>query len=78
MVQNGFMGEVMNIRDLKKGDVVDVLKPYSDRRVSFEVLLNNVDNFLMLHNENNDRTIHLFYDDETDMKYAKYNFGLEV
>ena len=68
----------MNIRDLKKGDFVDVVKPYSDRRVSFEVLLNNVDNFLILHNENNDRTIHLFYDDETDMKYAKYNFGLEV
>ena len=67
----------MNIRDLKVGDVVDVVKPYSDRRVSFKVLLNNVDNFLTLHNENNDRTIHLFYDDETDMKYAKYNFGLE-
>ena len=67
----------MNIRDLKVGDFVDVVKPYSDRRVSFEVLLNNVDNFLILHNENNDRTIHLFYDDETDMKYAKYNFGLE-
>ena len=67
----------MNIRDLNKGDIVDVVKPYSDRRVSFEVLLNNVDNFLILHNENNDRTIHLFYDDETDMKYAKYNFGLE-
>ena len=78
MVQNGFMGEVMNIRDLKVGDFVDVIKPYSDRRVSFEVLLNNVDNFLMLHNENNGRTIHLFYDDETDMKYAKYNFGLEI
>ena len=67
----------MNIRDLKVGDFVDVVKPYSDRRVSFEVLMNNVGNFLMLHNENNDRTIHLFYDDETDMKYAKYNFGLE-
>ena len=78
MVQNGFMGECMNIRDLKKGDFVDVVKPYSDRRVSFEVLLNKVDNFLILHNENNGRTIHLFYDDETDMKYAKYNFGLEV
>ena len=78
MVQNGFMGEVMNIRDLKKGDIVDVVKPYSDRRVSFKVLLNKVDNFLILHNENNGRTIHLFYDDETDMKYAKYNFGLEV
>ena len=68
----------MNIRDLKVGDFVDVVKPYSDRRVSFEVLLNDVDNLLMLHNENNGRTIHLFYDDETDMKYAKDNFGLEV
>ena len=35
----------MNIRDLKKGDIVDVVKPYSDRRVSFEVLMNDVDNF---------------------------------
>ena len=68
----------MNIRDLKVGDFVDVVKPYSDRRVSFKVLMNNVGNFLMLHNENNGRAIHLFYDDETDMKYAKYNFGLEV
>ena len=68
----------MNIRDLKEGDFVDVVKPYSDRRVCLKVLLNNVDNFLILHNENNGRTIHLFYDDETDMKYAKYNFGLEV
>ena len=42
------------------------------------MLLNDVDNFLILHNENNGRTIHLFYDDETDMKYAKYNFGLEI
>ena len=68
----------MNIRDLKEGDFVEVVKPYSDRRVCLKVLLNNVDNFLILHNENNGRTIHLFYDDETDMKYAKYNFGLEV
>ena len=68
----------MKIRNLKEGDFVDVVKPYSDRRVCFKVLLNDVDNFLMLHNENNGRTIHLFYDDETDMKYAKYNFGLEV
>ena len=67
----------MNIRNLKEGDFVDVVKPYSDRRVSFEVLSNIVDNFLILHNENNGRTIHLFCDDETDMKYAKYNFGLE-
>ena len=68
----------MKIRNLKEGDIVEIVKPYSDRRVSFEVLLNKVDNFLILHNENNGRTIHLFYDDETDMKYAKYNFGLEI
>ena len=68
----------MNIRNLKEGDFVDVVKPYSDRQVCFKVLMNNVGNFLMLHNENNGRTIHLFYDDETDMKYAKYNFGLEI
>ena len=68
----------MNIRDLKEGDFVEVVKPYSDRLVCFKVLLNKVDNFLILHNENNGRTIHLVYDDETDMKYAKYNFGLEV
>ena len=67
----------MNIRDLKKGDIVDVVKPYSDRRVSFKVIRNFLDDILILHNENNGRTIHLFYD-ETDMKYAKYNFGLEV
>ena len=68
----------MNIRDLKKGDFVDVVKPYSDRRVSFKIIRNFLDDMLILHNENNGRTIHLFYDDETDMKYAKYNFGLEV
>ena len=67
----------MNIRDLKKGDIVDVVKPYSDRRVSFKVIRNFLDDILILHNENNGRNIHLFYDDETDMKYAKYNFGLE-
>ena len=67
----------MNIRDLKVGDFVDVVKPYSDRRVSFKVIRNFLDDVLFLHNENNGRTIHLFYDDETDMKYAKYNFGLE-
>ena len=68
----------MNIRDLKEGDFVDVVKPYSDRRVCFKVIRNLVDDVLFLHNENNGRTNHLFYDDETDMKYAKYNFGLEV
>jgi hypothetical protein len=68
----------MNIRDLKKGDFVDLVKPYSDRRVCLKVIRNFPDDILILHNENNGRDVHLVYDDETDMKYAKYNFGLEV
>ena len=47
----------MNIRDLTEGDFVDVVKPYSDRRVSFEVVRNFLDDMLILHNENNGRTI---------------------
>ena len=47
----------MNIQDLKKGDIVDVVKPYSDRRVSFEVVRNFLDDMLILHNEKNGRTI---------------------
>ena len=68
----------MNIRDLKEGDIIDVVKPYSDRRVCLKVIRNFLDDMLILHNENNGRTIHLFYDDETDMKYAKFKFDLEV
>ena len=41
----------MNIRDLKEGDFVDVVKPYSDRRVSFKIIRNFLDDMLILHNE---------------------------
>lgn len=68
----------MKITDLKEGDIVDVVKPYSDRRVSFTVIENIVGDVLFLFNEENGKGIHLFYEDEEDMWYAKATFGLEV
>ena len=53
----------MNIYDLKEGDTVEVVKPYSDRKVEFTVVTNIVDDVLFLFNENNGKGIHLFYDD---------------
>jgi len=68
----------MKITDLKEGDVLDVIKPYSDRLVQFTVVRNIVDDVLVLFNENNNLVIDLFYEDEEDMWYAKATFGLEV
>lgn len=68
----------MKITDLKEGDVLDVIKPYSDRLVQFTVVRNIVDDVLVLFNENNDKCLHLFYEDEEDMWYAKANFGIEL
>ena len=68
----------MKITDLKENDVLDVIKPYSDRQVQFTVVRNIVDDVLVLFNENNDKSLHLFYEDEEDMWYDKANFGIEV
>lgn len=68
----------MNIYDLKEGDIVEVVKPYSDRKVEFTVVTNIVDDVLFLFNENNGKGIHLFYDDPEDMWYAKANFGIDT
>lgn len=68
----------MNIYDLKEGDVVEVVKPYSDTKVEFTVVTNIVDDVLFLFNENKDRGIHLFYDDPEDMWYARANFGINI
>ena len=68
----------MKIADLKEGDVLDVIKPYSDRRVQFTVVRNIVGDVLVLFNESNDKSLHLFYGDEEDIWYAKANFGLEL
>lgn len=68
----------MKITDLKEGDVLDVVKPYSDRQVQFTVVRNIVGDVLVLFNENNDLVINLFYEDEEDMWYAKATFGIEL
>lgn len=68
----------MKITDLKEGDVLDVIKPYSDRQVQFTVVRNIADDVLVLFNENNNLVINLFYEDEEDMWYAKANFGVDV
>ena len=68
----------MKINDLKEGDVLDVIKPYSDRQIQFTVVRNIVGCVLVLFNENNNLVIHLFYEDEEDMWYAKANFGIEL
>ena len=57
----------MNIYDLKEGDIVEVIKPYSDSKVEFTVITNIIDDVLFLFNENNGKGIHLFYDDPEDM-----------
>ena len=68
----------MKITDLKEGDVLDVVNPYSDRQVQFTVVRNIVGDVLVLFNENNDLVINLFYEDEEDMWYAKATFGIEL
>ena len=68
----------MKITDLKENDVLDVIKPYSDRLIQFTVVRNIVDDVLVLFNENNDKSLHLFYGDEEDMWYAKATFGIDV
>ena len=68
----------MNIYDLKEGDIVEVIKPYSDRKVEFTVITNISDDVLFLFNEDNGKGIHLFYDDPEDMWYAKANFGIDT
>ena len=68
----------VNIYDLKEGDIVEVVRPYSDRRVEFTVITNIIDDVLFLFNENNGKGIHLFYDDPEDMWYAKANFDIDT
>ena len=68
----------MKITDLKENDVLDVIKPYSDRQVQFTVVRNIVGDVLVLFNENNNLVMNLFYEDEEDMWYAKANFGIEL
>ena len=68
----------MNICDLKEGDFVTALNLFSDRVTKYEVMTNIVDDVLFLWNEEKAKGYHIFYDDEEDLKFAKFKFGLEV
>ena len=68
----------MKIRNLQVGDTVATKSAYSDRGTEYVVVSNNADDVLFLWNENKAKGYHIFYDDEEDLKFAKFKFGLEV
>ena len=68
----------MNIYDLKEGDFVTALNLLSERGTKYEVITNIVDDVLFLWSEDKAEGFHIFYDDEEDLKFAKFKFGLEV
>ena len=68
----------MKICNLKEGDFVTALNLLSERGTKYEVMTNIVDDVLFLWNEDKVKGYHIFYDDEEDLKFAKFKFGLEV
>ena len=68
----------MDIYDLKEGDFVTALNLLSERGTKYEVITNIADDVLFLWNKEKAKGYHIFYDDEEDLKFAKFKFGLEV
>ena len=68
----------MNIRNLQVGDTVVARTSYSDRGIEYVVVENNVDVVLFLWSEDKQKGFHIFYDNEEDLKFAKFKFDLEV
>lgn len=68
----------MKIYNLKEGDFVTALNLSSDRGTKYEVITNIVDDVLFLWNEEKAKGYHIFYDDEEDLEFAKFKFGLEI
>ena len=68
----------MNIRDLKVGEYITVLNMYSDRGNKYLVVTNHIDDVLFLWNDEKDKGYHIFYDNESDLKFVKFKFDLEV
>ena len=68
----------MNIRNLQVGDVVASKSLYSDRGTEYVVVSNIVDDVLFLWSESKRKGFHIFYDNEEDLKFAKFKFDLEV
>lgn len=68
----------MNIRNLQVGDTIAAKNMYSDRGTEYVVVKNNVDDVLFLWSEYKHKGFHIFYDNEADLKFAKFKFDLEV
>lgn len=68
----------MKICNLQEGDFVTALNLFSDRGTKYEVIANIADDVLFLWNKEKAKGYHIFYDDEEDLKFAKFKFGLEV
>ena len=68
----------MNIRDLKEGTYITALNMFSDRGSKYLVVTNIIDDVLFVWNEEKAKGYHIFYDEENDLDFAKFKFGLEV
>ena len=68
----------MNIRNLQVGDTVVAKNHCSDRGTEYVVVSNIVDDVLYLWSEHKQKGFHIFYDNEEDLKFAKFKFDLEV
>ena len=68
----------MKICNLKEGDFVTALNLLSERGTKYEVITNIVDDVLFLWSEDKVKGFHIFYDDEEDLEFAKFKFGLEI
>ena len=68
----------MNIRNLKEGMYITALNMFSDRGSKYLVVTNIIDDVLFVWNEEKAKGYHIFYDEENDLDFAKFKFGLEV
>ena len=68
----------MNIRNLQVGDTVVANTLYSDRGIEYVVVGNHLDDVLFLWSEHKQKGFHIFYDNEEDLKFAKFKFDLDV
>ena len=68
----------MNIRDLKEGMYITALNMFSYRGSKYLVVTNIIDDVLFVWNEEKAKGYHIFYDEEIDLDFAKFKFGLEA
>ena len=68
----------MNIRNLQVGDTITAKDISSDKGTEYVVVSNILDDVLFHWSESKHKGYHIFYDNEVDLKLAKFKFGLEV